>query len=97
MAFRFFAMIDLGIRYESVETNIFDTKPSGSQGLQDTDEWYAPQILKSIEENAEGITPKKTYDALLYQVQSHDDLKQELIGRYGQQDVITQAFEDNNF
>ncbi len=68
-----------------------------SRGLQDTDEWYAPQILKSIEENAEEITPKKIYDALVYQVQSHDDLKQELIGRYGQQDVITQAFVDNNF
>lgn len=66
-------------------------------GLQQTGRWYAPQILKQIEENASNITPGKIYNALVYGVQSHDDLKQELINRYGQSQVITQAFENGGF
>ena len=66
-------------------------------GLSDTYAWYAPQILKYIEDNAEDITPKKIFDAFVFQVQSHSDLEQELIGRYGQSEIITKAFADNNF
>ena len=66
-------------------------------GLRQTGKWYAPQILKQIEENANNITPEKIYDALVYRVQSHDDLKQELIRRYGQSQVINQAFENEGF
>lgn len=67
------------------------------QGLKHTGAWYAPQILKTIEDNAQGITPKKIYDALMFWVRSHEDLKQELIFKYGQSDIINQAFSDSGF
>lgn len=66
-------------------------------GLLQTNRWYAPQILKQIEENANNITPEKIYDALVYRVQTHDDLKHELISRYGQSQVINQAFANEGF
>ena len=60
-------------------------------------EWFAPKILKQIEENGDAITPRKIYDALRYHVQSHEALKQELISRYGQEQIINQAFEEEGF
>lgn len=60
-------------------------------------EWFAPKILKQIEENGDAITPRKIYDALRYHVQSHGALKQELISRYGQEQIINQAFEEEGF
>ena len=63
----------------------------------DTDEWYAPQILQQIEENGDGITPQKIYNTLEYHVQSHEDLKQKLIYKYGQEQIINQAFADGGF
>lgn len=67
------------------------------RGLQDTDEWYAPQILKEIDDVSDSITPRSIFDALVFQVQTHDDLRRELIGRYGLQNEINQIFESNGF
>lgn len=66
-------------------------------GLLQQNEWYAPQILKKIEDNSDGITPELIYDALIFPVQSHQELKQELISLYGQSAIITQAFSESGF
>lgn len=65
--------------------------------LSDTEKWYAPQILQQIENRGNNITPQKIYNTLVYNVQSHEDLKQKLINKYGQADVINQAFNDWGF
>ena len=68
-----------------------------NHGLLQQNEWYAPQILKKIEDNSDGITPELIYDALIFPVQSHQELKQELISLYGQSAIITQAFSESGF
>lgn len=60
-------------------------------------EIFASKEVQQGEENGDGITPQKIYNTLEYHVQSHEDLKQKLIYKYGQEQIINQAFADGGF
>jgi hypothetical protein len=68
----------------------------GSASLGGNTFWFKPRILDRLNWKY-GFTPEQIYYCLSGDVNNHEKLKNKLIGRYGKENDIKEAFANDGF
>ena len=59
--------------------------------------WFKQEIIASLLVGSVGLTHKQIYDCLTEDVRSHEQLKNKLILKYGNEAAIKKVFSNNGF